>query len=55
MFDQQRIPTIPIFVDSPLAVQITEVFRKHSELYDDEANQFLSRPRRQGYELPQIV
>jgi metallo-beta-lactamase family protein len=41
LFDQQRIPTIPIFVDSPLAVQITEVFRKHSELYDDEANQFL--------------
>ena len=41
LFDQQRIPTVPIFVDSPLAVQITEVFRKHSELYDDEANQFL--------------
>jgi len=41
LFDQQRIPTIPIFVDSPLAVQITEVFRKHSELYDDESQQFL--------------
>jgi metallo-beta-lactamase family protein len=41
LFDQQRIPNIPIFVDSPLAVEITEVFRKHAELYDEETNQFL--------------
>jgi metallo-beta-lactamase family protein len=40
--DQQRIPNIPIFVDSPLAVEITEVFRKHAELYDEEANQFVN-------------
>jgi metallo-beta-lactamase family protein len=43
LFDQQRVPNIPIFVDSPLAIQITEVFRKHAELYDDETNQFVKR------------
>ena len=31
-----RIPSIPIFVDSPLAVNVTEVFRKHEELFDEQ-------------------
>ena len=35
-----RIPSFPIFVDSPLAVNVTDVFRKHSELFDQEAGQF---------------
>jgi metallo-beta-lactamase family protein len=38
----QRIPSIPIFVDSPLAVNATEVFRKHPECYDEETAKFLS-------------
>ena len=42
LIDAKQIPTFPIFVDSPLAVKITEVFREHSELYDDEANAFLT-------------
>lgn len=41
--DEQRIPKIPIFVDSPLAVEATGVFRKHSELYDAETNGFVER------------
>ena len=35
------IQPFPIFVDSPLAVNVTDVFRKHSELFDQEAGQFL--------------
>ena len=35
------IPSFPIFVDSPLAVNVTDVFRKHPELYDAEAAAFL--------------
>ena len=31
-----RIPEIPIYVDSPLAVNITEVFIRHPECYDEE-------------------
>jgi metallo-beta-lactamase family protein len=34
------IPKFPIFVDSPLAVNVTDVFRKHPELYDQEASVF---------------
>jgi metallo-beta-lactamase family protein len=36
-----RIGRIPIFVDSPLAVDITEITRKHAELFDDETMQFV--------------
>jgi len=39
--DAGKIPNIPIFVDSPLAVEVTGVFRKHAELFDDETRQFL--------------
>jgi metallo-beta-lactamase family protein len=28
---------VPVFIDSPLAVQATEVFRRHPEVYDREA------------------
>lgn len=35
-----RIPKIPIYVDSPLAVSATEVFRLHPELFDREARAF---------------
>jgi metallo-beta-lactamase family protein len=31
-----ELPNIPVFVDSPLAVNVTEVFRMHPECYDEE-------------------
>jgi metallo-beta-lactamase family protein len=36
-----RVPNIPIFVDSPLAVNVTKVFRAHPECFDPETRQFL--------------
>jgi len=42
LMDAHKIPSIPIFVDSPLAVNATEVFRKHPECYDEEARKFLT-------------
>ena len=36
LFDQNRIPAVPIFVDSPLAVNATEVYRTHPECFDRE-------------------
>jgi metallo-beta-lactamase family protein len=34
--DSGRLPSIPIFVDSPLSVNTTEVFRSHPECFDKE-------------------
>lgn len=31
-----RIPKVPVIVDSPMAVRVTEVFRRHRELFDEE-------------------
>jgi metallo-beta-lactamase family protein len=42
---EKRIPTIPIFVDSPLAVNATEVYRRHPECFDDEASAHLVNDR----------
>lgn len=42
LIQANAIPRFPIFVDSPLAVNVTEVFREHPELYDQEARDFLT-------------
>lgn len=34
--DKQIPDNIPIFIDSPLATRITDIFSKHSEFYDNE-------------------
>jgi len=36
-----RIPALPVFVDSPLAVDATEIFRLHPECFDAETQSFL--------------
>ena len=36
-----RVPEIPVYVDSPLAVSATEIFRRHPECFDAEMNQLL--------------
>jgi metallo-beta-lactamase family protein len=35
------IPDIPVYVDSPLAINATEIFRLHPECFDKETNEFL--------------
>ena len=34
--DAQKIPDIEIYVDSPLAINVTEVYSAHPECYDRE-------------------
>ena len=43
--DAHKIPDLPIFVDSPLAVNVTEIFRLHPECYDEEMREFLNSDR----------
>jgi metallo-beta-lactamase family protein len=40
--DQGRLPNVPVYVDSPLTVKLTEVFREHPECYDEEARLMLA-------------
>ena len=41
LLDMNHIPRLPVFVDSPLSVNATEVFLLHPECYDEETHQFL--------------
>jgi metallo-beta-lactamase family protein len=41
LIDRGKINELPVFIDSPLSVNATEVFLLHPECYDKETNQFL--------------
>ncbi len=45
MFNQGELPAIPVYVDSPLAVNTSEIFREHPECYDEETRQFILNDR----------
>jgi metallo-beta-lactamase family protein len=36
LLNEDRIPHLVAFVDSPMAIKITDVFKKHPNLYDEE-------------------
>ncbi len=40
---EDRVPNIMTFLDSPMAVRVTEVFKKHPELYDAEMTALMSQ------------
>jgi metallo-beta-lactamase family protein len=41
LINEQRIPSVPMFVDSPLAVDVTKTFRAHPECFDEETGGYL--------------
>jgi len=43
LIDDKQVPDLPIFVDSPLAVNVTDVFKKHTEEWDQEACAFYDK------------
>lgn len=42
MVEAREIPRVPVFVDSPLAVNVTDIFRAHPECLDEEARKFIA-------------
>jgi metallo-beta-lactamase family protein len=41
LVDSGRLPPIPVYVDSPLALDATEIFRLHPEVFDNETSEFI--------------
>jgi metallo-beta-lactamase family protein len=41
LLKENKIPRLPVFVDSPLAVDVTAIFRKHAECFDAATREFL--------------
>src|SRR5512136_237440 len=42
LVSENRIPDIPVYVDSPLATNVTEIFRLHPECYDEEILEYIN-------------
>lgn len=40
---EDRIPHLPVFLDSPMAIRVTEVFRRHPELFDADTKKLLDK------------
>ena len=45
MIEAGDIPEIPVFVDSPLAIRASEVFREFPECFDDETREFIAQDK----------
>jgi metallo-beta-lactamase family protein len=43
LIESGRIPRIPVFVDSPMAIKAVEIFMKYSGEFNDEARQLVSK------------
>lgn len=43
LFDRGALPAVPLYVDSPLSANVTQVFRAHPECYDESVGGWLER------------
>lgn len=48
MVEAGDIPQIPMFVDSPLAIKASQIFRDHPECFDQETREFIARDEHQA-------
>lgn len=42
LHDAGRLPEIPVYLDTPLGLKVTDVFRRHPDCYDDETRKLLA-------------
>jgi metallo-beta-lactamase family protein len=41
MFESHLLPAVPVYVDSPLAVNASDIFKMHPECFDEETKAFI--------------
>ncbi len=41
MFENHTLPSVPVYVDSPLAVNASDIFKMHPECFDEETQAFI--------------
>jgi metallo-beta-lactamase family protein len=55
LFDENRLPDMPIFVDSPLACNATDVFKKYPQYLDREAKRIFIANNEQPFDFPRLT
>lgn len=51
MNETEDFPPMDVYLDSPLAIKITEIFKKHPDLYDEEARARTDKP----FDFPGLI
>ncbi len=54
LYDENAVPRVPIYVDSPLAVNITRVFGEHPEVYDRNAQEVFLKNSKNPFSFDQV-
>jgi metallo-beta-lactamase family protein len=52
MIADGELPRIPVFVDSPLATNATDIFKKHPDYFDDETHEFMQTGHHPALSFP---
>jgi metallo-beta-lactamase family protein len=52
MIREGELPRMPVYVDSPMAINATEVFRKYPDYFDDETHEFMSSGQHPALTFP---
>jgi metallo-beta-lactamase family protein len=50
-----KLPKVPVFVDSPLAVSASNIYRRHPECFDPETWEFISEYRHPALDFNQLT
>lgn len=45
MIESGDIPPLPVYVDSPLAIRASQVFKEHPECFDEETQEFIAQDK----------
>lgn len=54
MVANKDIPTVPVYVDSPLAVNASDIFREYANLFDRETKEFILSGNHKALSFPNL-
>jgi len=43
LFKEGRIPVVPVFIDSPLAIKLTEIYKKHEDYFNQATENIIKK------------
>ena len=55
MISEGDLEALPVFVDSPLAINITDVFKRFPDYFDDETHQFMQTGQHPALSFPGLT
>jgi metallo-beta-lactamase family protein len=55
MMFEGDVPRVPVYVDSPLAVKASDIFKQHLECFDDETKEFVRESRHPALDFKMLT